>query len=270
MSAPMAGLAGPDSKHSDHEDRRAGPNNVAGRADSVAGRRRGGKTPERSPASGPAVLTEAAAAAAGLELSAGVRWRIAAAPTGTGRDPVSSWCRQRHQRRTLAGGLAGSDGAGACRRPLTAAAEAAAAAAVLMAGLTGVPGGHIRCGQAAGGLVVTVGWVDSVAGRRRGGSRAGLTSPRRRKRDRQNTTLGGERMTASDSSDTKELYRKTTHSYPGLHELWPARPGVPCVSGNRGDTRGVVEVSELPQLHQRSSAKRIMCIIVDPPAAGVK
>ena len=132
MSAPMAGLAGTDSKHSDHEDRQAGPDNVLGRADSVAGQLRGGKTPERPPASAPAAPAVPAAAAAVLELSAVVRWRIAAAPTETGRDPVSSRCRQHHQCCTLAGGLAGSDGAGACRRLLAAAAEAAAAAAVLM------------------------------------------------------------------------------------------------------------------------------------------
>ena len=136
----MVGLTDPDSNHSDHEDKQAGPDNVLGRADSVAGRCRGGKASERPSASGPAVLADAAAVEPMLERGAGVRWRIAAAPTGTGRDPVSSRCRQRHQCRTLAGGLAGSDGAGACRRPLTAAAEAAAAAAVPM----GRPDGRVR------------------------------------------------------------------------------------------------------------------------------
>ena len=152
MSAPMAGLAGTDSKHSDHEDRQAGPDNVLGRADSVAGQLRGGKTPERPPASAPAAPAVPAVAVAVLELSAVVRWRIAAAPTETGRDPVSSRCRQHHQCCTLAGGLAGSDGAGACRRLLAVVAEAAAAVAVSMAGVTGVSGRDIRCGQAAGGL----------------------------------------------------------------------------------------------------------------------
>ena len=62
VSAPMAGLAGTDSKHSDHEDRQAGPDNVLGRADSVAGQLRGGKTPERPLGSGAALSVAAAAA----------------------------------------------------------------------------------------------------------------------------------------------------------------------------------------------------------------
>ena len=140
VSALMVGLTDPDSNHSDHEDKQAGPDNVLGRADSVAGRCRGGKASERPPASGPAVLAEAAAVGPMLERGGGVRWRIAAAPTGTGRDPVSSRCRQHHQRGTLADGLAGSGGAGTCRRLLTAAAQAAAAAAVPMSW----PDGRVR------------------------------------------------------------------------------------------------------------------------------
>jgi hypothetical protein len=72
----MVGLTDPDSNHSDHEDKQAGPDNVLGRADSVAGRCRGGKASERPPASRLAVLAEAAAVEPMLERGAGVRWRI--------------------------------------------------------------------------------------------------------------------------------------------------------------------------------------------------
>ena len=140
-----------------------------GRADSVVGRQRGGKTPERSPASGPAVLAEAAAVGPMLERGGGVRWRIAAAPTGTGRDPVSSRCRQRHQRGRLADGLAGSGEQVRAAIHSLPPLKRQRQRQCRWAGLTGVSGTDFRCEGAADGLGVTVDCADSVAGRCRGG-----------------------------------------------------------------------------------------------------
>ena len=169
VSAPMVGLTDPDSNHSDHEDKQAGPDNVLGRADSVVGRCRGGKASERPPASGLAVLAEAAAVEPMLERSAGVR----------GGSPPHRLGRVGTRSPVGAGSITSAARWQTAWRARAAQVRAAVRSLSPLkrqrqrwcrwAGLTGVPGVGIRCEEAVGGLGVTVGRADSVAGRRRGG-----------------------------------------------------------------------------------------------------
>ena len=64
MAAVPALMAGLESRNGDNNGqtgKQAGPVEALGRADTVAGRRRGGKPPERPPAAGPPLQPDVAA-----------------------------------------------------------------------------------------------------------------------------------------------------------------------------------------------------------------
>jgi hypothetical protein len=80
---PMAGLESRNGDDNGQTGEKLGPVEVLGRADTAAGRRRGGKPPERPPAGGPAPQADAAAVRQELEGGAGFRCGPAAAGAGT-------------------------------------------------------------------------------------------------------------------------------------------------------------------------------------------
>ena len=71
--APMAGVEDWAGGSNGQAGKQAGPVEVLGRADTAAGRWRGGKPPERPPAAGPAPLADVAVAGRVPERGAGFR-----------------------------------------------------------------------------------------------------------------------------------------------------------------------------------------------------